>query len=32
VAEAKRELRNPKLQLYTLIRFVYGRKPMSSAL
>ena len=29
IAEANRELRDPKLHLYTLFRFTYGRKPMS---
>jgi hypothetical protein len=29
IAEASRELRDPKLHLYTVYRFIYGRKPMS---
>jgi len=29
MAEASQELRNPKLHLYNVFRFVYGRKPMS---
>jgi len=27
IAEATRELRDPKIHLYTMFRFVYGRKP-----
>jgi hypothetical protein len=29
IAEANRELRDPKIHLYTLSRFIYGRKPRS---
>jgi hypothetical protein len=29
IAEASREIRDPKLHLYTVFRFIYGRKPMS---
>jgi len=29
LAEAHREMRDPKLHLYTQFRFIYGRKPMS---
>lgn len=29
IAEANRELRDPKIHIYTLARFVYGRKPRS---
>jgi len=29
IAEANRELRDPRNHLYTIFRFVYGRKPTS---
>ena len=29
IAEVTRELRDPKIHLYTSFRFNYGRKPMS---
>jgi hypothetical protein len=29
VAEARREVRDPELHLYTVFHFIYGRKPMS---
>jgi hypothetical protein len=29
IAEANREARDPKLHLYNVFRFIYGRKPMS---
>jgi hypothetical protein len=32
IAEATRELRNPKLHLYNSFHFVYGRKPISTTL
>jgi hypothetical protein len=29
ISEARRELRDPTLHLYTQFRFTYGRKPVS---
>lgn len=29
IAEASREVRDPKLHLYAVFHFIYGRKPIS---